>query len=113
MFVNDIEETFIQQGVSGIDLNTLKMFLILYADDIVLFADNAEDLQHNLNVLYEYLQKWKLNVNVNVIYLMKRLFLHSVKPIYTMALYNIAKKAQLYINKPAINNDYNIKTIQL
>ena len=30
-----------------------------------------------------------------------------------MALYNTAKKAQLYINKHAINNDYNIKTIQL
>jgi len=45
---NDIEEPFIQQGVSGIDLNTLKMFLILYADDIVLVADNAEDLQNNL-----------------------------------------------------------------
>jgi len=41
----DIEEPFIQQGVSGIDLNTLIMFLILYADDIVLVADNAEDLQ--------------------------------------------------------------------
>jgi len=53
MFVNDIEESFIQQGINGIDLNTLKMFLILYADDIVLFADNADDLQHNLNVLHE------------------------------------------------------------
>jgi len=64
MFVNGIEETFIQQGVSGIDLNTLKMFIILYADGIVLFADNAEDLQHDLNVLHEYCQKWKLTVNI-------------------------------------------------
>jgi len=39
------------------------MFLILYADDIVLFADNAVDLQHNLNVLHEYCQKWKLTGN--------------------------------------------------
>jgi len=52
MFVNNIEESFIQQGVKGIDLNTLKVFIILYADDIVLFADNADDLQHNHNVLH-------------------------------------------------------------
>jgi len=59
MFVNAIEESFIQQGVNGINLNTLKIFLILYVDDIVLF----DDLQHNLNVLREYCQKWKLTVN--------------------------------------------------
>ena len=39
------------------------MFLILYADDSVLFAENADDLQRNLNVLHEYCQKWKLTVN--------------------------------------------------
>jgi len=60
--VNDIEETFIQIGVNGIDLNTLKMFSILYVDGIVLFADNADHLQHTIYVLYEYCQKWKLTV---------------------------------------------------
>ena len=39
------------------------MFLIFYADDIVLFADTADDLQHTLNVLHEYCQTSKLTVN--------------------------------------------------
>jgi len=41
----------------------LKMFLILYADDIVVFAKNSSDLQHNLNILHDYCTKWKLTVN--------------------------------------------------
>ena len=37
----------------------LKMFLIYYAVDIVVFAENASDLQHNLNILHDYCTKWK------------------------------------------------------
>ena len=39
--------------------------MLLYADDIVLFADRADELQHGLNLLLEYCNKWKLKVNVN------------------------------------------------
>ena len=33
-----------------------KFFLLLYADDIVLFADCKDELQSNLNALYDYCQ---------------------------------------------------------
>ena len=61
MFVNDLEECFINNGAKGIDIDMLKMFLILYADDIVIFAKNASDLQHNLNI-YTIIA---LNVNIS------------------------------------------------
>ncbi len=37
--------------------------MLLYADDIIIFADSAEGLQNGLNILSDYCQKWKLTVN--------------------------------------------------
>jgi len=36
---------------------------LLYADDIVLFAESAESLQNYLNILEGYCDRWKLTVN--------------------------------------------------
>ena len=44
MFLNDIEEEFIHKGLHGIDVNMFKVFLILYADDIVVFANSSSEL---------------------------------------------------------------------
>lgn len=65
MYLNDIEETFILSGIEGIDVGSLKLFLLLYTEDIVLFVRSAEDLQKSLDVLAEYCLKWKLTVNTN------------------------------------------------
>jgi len=65
MFLNDIEDVFFKNGLNGIDVNMFKIFLLLYADDIVLFADSKAELQTSLNALYDYCQKWKLVVNTN------------------------------------------------
>ena len=64
LFLNDIEDQFITSGLDGIDIDMFKIFMLLYADDIVVFADSAEDLQNNLNVLAEYCTRWKLKINV-------------------------------------------------
>ena len=65
MYLNDLENIFLTKGLDGIDVNTFKMFLILYADDIVIFANNKEELQSSLNLLHEYCSRWKLIVNVD------------------------------------------------
>jgi hypothetical protein len=41
------------------------MFLLLYADDIFIFAESAEDLQTALNIFGEYCSEWKLSINVS------------------------------------------------
>ena len=65
MFLNDIEDTFIAHGLKGVDIDMFKLFLILYADDIVIFAQDSSQLQKSLDVLCEYCSKWKLVVNTN------------------------------------------------
>ena len=59
-------------NVSGItcDVNNdemiifLKVLILLYADDTVIFSDNESGLQHALNVFEKYCSQWKLKVNV-------------------------------------------------
>ena len=63
MFLNDIEESFISNGADGIDVDSFKFFLMLYADDIVLFGNTHEELQDNLNTLSDYCNRWRLVVN--------------------------------------------------
>jgi len=36
MYLNDIEEHFSLNGFEGIDIDMFKLFLLLYADDIVI-----------------------------------------------------------------------------
>ena len=44
MFLNDIEDVFMNKGLSYV--NFFKIFLILYADDIVIFAESKDELQY-------------------------------------------------------------------
>ena len=41
----------------------VKLLTILCADDTVLLAESAEELQSELNYFYEYCEKWNLKVN--------------------------------------------------
>ena len=43
----------------------LRLFILLYVDDTVLFSDSAEDLQVQLNNFSEYCDTWKLKVNIS------------------------------------------------
>ena len=63
LFLNDIEDKFIHSGFEGLDVDMFKLYMLLYADDIVIFANNAEELQLGLNFLSEYCTRWKLKVN--------------------------------------------------
>ena len=63
MYLNDIEDTFKQNGADGFNINDFKLVLLLYAEDIVLFAESAESLQNSLNILEGYYDRWKLTVS--------------------------------------------------
>ena len=62
LYLNDIEEQFINSGLDGIDTDMLKIFMLLYADDIVIFANNQEQLQNSLNLMHQYCNRWKLTI---------------------------------------------------
>ena len=71
LFINDIEESLIQYGCDPIKIldsnqqTFLKLLIILYADDTVLFANSKENLQKCLNGLKHYCDKWKLEINAS------------------------------------------------
>ncbi len=64
MYLNDLEQEYIVKGNSGVNIDSLKLFLLLYADDIVIFAESQTGLQNGLNILYDYCQRWRLSVNI-------------------------------------------------
>ena len=43
----------------------LNLVVLLYADDTVLIADDANKLQGTLNLFNDYCKQWKLKVNIN------------------------------------------------
>ncbi|KAI5742771.1 hypothetical protein M8J77_011149 [Diaphorina citri] len=65
IFLNDIEEYFRSKGTRGVSINHVQdILLLLYADDLVVFASDKMDLQRKLNILQEYCQVNKMTVNV-------------------------------------------------
>ena len=65
MYINDIEDEFYLHGINGIEIDTIKVFLLLYADNITIFAETAEGLQEGLNLLSNYCTRWKLILNTD------------------------------------------------
>lgn len=43
----------------------MKTFLLLYADDTLLFSETYEGMQNLLNVFSDYCKLWKLEVNLS------------------------------------------------
>jgi len=41
--LNDIEDVFMNKGLAGIDVKFFKIFLILYADAIVVFDESNDE----------------------------------------------------------------------
>ena len=72
IYLNDLESFLRTNNVNGIDCTLrmdeifmfFKLFVLLYADDTVLFAETSDDLQHALNVFANFCKKWKLTVNI-------------------------------------------------
>ena len=64
MYINDLEEE-LQRADAGITISHLKLFLLLYADDAVIFAESAESLQNAIDQLYNYCFAWKLKLNTD------------------------------------------------
>lgn len=73
IFLNDLEEYLRNNGVYGVSKDTtidgahmyLKLFILLYADDTVIFSDNEIDLHNALNKFKDYCDLWRLNINVD------------------------------------------------
>ena len=72
IFLNDLSHFLRTQQVKEITINensheisvNLKILLLLYADDTLLFSSTETDLQHTLDSFNHYCKTWHLTVNV-------------------------------------------------
>ena len=74
IYLNDLEQFLCQSGyVNGVTCSSsnieesahilLKLFVMLYAEDTVILAETADDLQNALTQYSLYCKTWKLNIN--------------------------------------------------
>ena len=71
--MNDLEDYFRRNKARGVACETdddnvtvfFKIFILLYADDTVLFGKTKDDLQQSLNIFENYCEEWKLTVNIS------------------------------------------------
>ena len=63
LFINDITESIISNFEDIFTVDELKIFMLLYADDAVIFAKSPEVLQSVLNDIETYCVTWGLKIN--------------------------------------------------
>ena len=80
VYLNDLHHYLSVNGVRGVECEMdpddsimiyIKILLLLFADDIVLFGNNKEDLQFALDKFNTYCDKWRLTVNTSKTKVMK------------------------------------------
>ena len=64
LYINDFEISFIRRNCPSIELQLLNIFLLMYADDMVILAETPSGLQEMLNTLHCYTKDWNLTVNI-------------------------------------------------
>jgi hypothetical protein len=62
IYLNGVVREIYENG-SGIDVCGKKLAILLYADDIVLIANSAEELQRNMEIMTDWGRKWKCTFN--------------------------------------------------
>ena len=63
LYLNDIEEQFSHSNFEGLEVDMVNIFMLLYVDDIVVFAKTSDELQRGLDLLADYCKRWKLTIN--------------------------------------------------
>jgi hypothetical protein len=107
--LNDLERFLHDRNCKGLDSIAkdiedeldifLRLFILLCADDTVLFFDSAEDLQVQLNNFSEYCDTWRLKVNISKtdIVAFTRARLHHFKFSYKGSNLEIVLKVYIYL----------------
>lgn len=63
MFVDDLTRD-IKRTNCGVPIGDEKCGILMYAYDVVILAESAEQLQHSLDILHTWIRQWRLTVNI-------------------------------------------------
>ena len=69
--MNDLETVLSNKSCNGVNIEFkydditfyLKLFVLLYVDDTVVFGTDEKEFQKNLDMFFEYSELWHLNIN--------------------------------------------------
>ncbi len=64
LYINDLVDV-INRTNKGVEIGDRTVSIMLYADDICLLSENEEDMQHMINELEKWCQKWDMKVNTD------------------------------------------------
>ena len=67
LFLNDLQE-YVSLDSHGIDIEAITLFVLLFADDLVIFAETVIELQRMINRLGSYCNLWRLVVNLVIVF---------------------------------------------
>ncbi len=62
MYINGLIKEIKASGI-GVDVDMEKVVILVYADDIVILAENEHDLQMLLDIIHKWSQEWQMMVN--------------------------------------------------
>ena len=63
-FIDELSNCLRKSGY-GVDADGVHLHSLLYADDVVLMASNADDLQKLIDVVDKFCRRWHMNINLN------------------------------------------------
>ena len=97
IFINDLATEIKASNIGVILEEGLLINILLYADDIVLLAENEEDLQSLLFIVECWCKKWQLGVNLtkkNIMHFLSKrkkssnfMFLFDMQPVHYCTSY--------------------------
>ena len=64
LFINDIEEDMRSLNTMGCKLYDTVIHTLLYADDLIIFANSKEELQMKIDKLSDFCSKWEIVVGL-------------------------------------------------
>ena len=64
LYIDALENFMCSNTDSTVEVGTLKVPLLLYADDIVFFATSENEMQHMMDVFSDFCYKYELTVNM-------------------------------------------------
>ena len=63
LYINDLVNHLETDGTQGVELWEIRLCAMLYADDLILMAENENDLKLQMQALGSCIEKWNMEIN--------------------------------------------------